>query len=185
MAQATGKPGMKKAVRQEVKATRQAAKAERKEAKGTRQAAKAERKEAKGTRQAAKAERKEAKSGSGTAAPKRSASKGKPLPKGMSIAPRGSGTKEPAVGTKKTPREKAAAAQERMKAREVRSSGKPAPKEGIRAARKEGMRAARKEAKAAPQNTTAQTNPRSNSMANRFVGFNPIANSMLSFGGLS
>jgi hypothetical protein len=171
MAQATGKPGMKKAVRQEVKATRQAAKAERKEAKGT--------------RQAAKAERKEAKSGSGTAAPKRSASEGKPLPKGMSIAPRGSGTKEPAVGTKKTPREKAAAAQERMKSREVRSSGKPAPKEGIRAARKEGMRAARKEAKAAPQNTTAQTNPRSNSMANRFVGFNPIANSMLSFGGLS
>ena len=48
MAQAAGKPGMKKAVRQEVKAARQ-------EVKATRQAAKTERKEVKATRQEAKA----------------------------------------------------------------------------------------------------------------------------------
>ena len=135
----------------------------RQEVKATRQAAKTERQAVRGARQADKAERKATKPTSGTAAPKRPISEGKPAPKGMTIAPRGSGTKEPVAGAKKTPREKAAIVQERLKLKEGRATGRPAPKEGIRATQKKVM--------VDPPPATAQANPRPTSMANSMLGF--------------
>ena len=99
--------------------------ARQKTLKDFRQSVKANRQELKKSeRRLELAERKAARPASGTgSAPRRPISEGKPVPKGMVIAPRGSSNKEPA----KTPRDKVAMAEKLLRSKAGRASGKPAP----------------------------------------------------------